>query len=339
MKYTVKEAKETVKNIVKGYLRKEEGRYVMEEVNRLPIYLEGEPGVGKTAIVSQISKEEGIGFVSFSLVHHTRNSLLGLPVIEELGDGDKYTNYTMSEIIAKVKQEVEAGYQEGILLLDEFPCMSESVMPAMLAFLQTKNIGMHHLPEGWVIVLCGNPPEHNKSARTFDAAILDRIRIMKISGNAQVFLDYGIEMGLHDAVLNYLKLRSEHVYVCNEEKGKKELVTCRGWENLSHAITAYENIGAQVDVKLVMQCIKSETVAMEFWNYYKQCVVGISMEDMEEILDGIRFVTHKEQVEKLSYKQQWNLAEYLCDLMLTRNSSDNKEKDKAISEWINNVIY
>ena len=338
MEYTVKEAKETVKNIIKGYLRKEDGRFVMAEVNRLPIYLEGAPGMGKTEIVSQISDEMNLGLVSFSLVHHTRNSLLGLPVIEELKDGEKYTNYTMSEIIAKVKQSVEEGHEEGILLLDEFPCMSESIMPAMLAFLQTKNIGMHHLPEGWVIVLCGNPPEYNKSARSFDTAILDRIRVMKIRSDAQVFLDYGKKIGLHETILNYLTLRPEHVYVCNHENGKKELVTCRGWENVSHAIKAYESIDASVDVKLVLQCMKSEAIAKDFWNYYKQCMVGISMEDMEEILDGVRFMVHKEQVAALSVKQQWILMEYICDLMMTREIPSESEQNKMVSEWMNHVI-
>ena len=195
--YTIEKAKEAIKDGVRGYLLKDEkGHYVMNEVNRLPFYLEGSPGIGKTEIVHQIAKELNLGYVSFSLVHHTRNSLLGLPVIKELENGDKYTCYTMSEIIAKVLEQVETGYQEGILLLDEFPCMSETILPAMLSFLQTKNIGTHKLPEGWVIVLCGNPPAYNKTARTFDAAIMDRIRKLEIAFEPEVFLKYGEEIVL-----------------------------------------------------------------------------------------------------------------------------------------------
>jgi MoxR-like ATPase len=141
--YTIEKAKIAIKNGIKGYLLKDEkGMYVMKEVNRIPFYLEGEPGIGKTEIVRQIADELGIGYVSFSLTHHTRNSLLGLPVIKNLDDENKYTSYTISEIIAKVWQAREQ-HREGILLLDEFTCMSESIVPAMLAFLQTKNIGNH----------------------------------------------------------------------------------------------------------------------------------------------------------------------------------------------------
>lgn len=145
----------------------------------------------------QIADELGIRYVSFSLTHHTRNSLLGLPVIKELEDGGKYTSYTMSEVIAKVLEAVERGHKEGILLLDEFPCMSETIMPAMLAFLQTKNIGTHHLPEGWVIVLCGNPSKYNKSAKTFDAAIVDRLRKLEIQFEPNVFIEYAQQIEMH----------------------------------------------------------------------------------------------------------------------------------------------
>ena len=80
--YTITEAKGHTKNVVREYFYKDaEGRYVMNERNRQPIYLEGPPGIGKTEIVGQVCEELGIGYVSASLVHMTRNSLLGLPVI------------------------------------------------------------------------------------------------------------------------------------------------------------------------------------------------------------------------------------------------------------------
>ena len=56
--YTVEEAKNAVKEGIKGYLHKDEnGMYVMKERNRLPFYLEGAPGIGKTEIVEQIARE------------------------------------------------------------------------------------------------------------------------------------------------------------------------------------------------------------------------------------------------------------------------------------------
>ena len=314
--YTIEKAKEAIKNGIRGYLLKDEnGAYAMKEVNRLPFYLEGAPGIGKTEIVRQIAEELGIGYVSFSLVHHTRNSLLGLPVIKELGDGDKYTCYTMSEIIAKVLEQKEDGAQEGILLLDEFPCMSETILPAMLSFLQTKNIGAHQLPEGWVIVLCGNPPEYNKTARTFDAAIMDRIRKLEVEFQPKVFLEYAKEADMHPAILEYLETRNHHVYRCKTERKAQELVTCRGWENLSHMLKAYETLMQQVDRDAVYQFIKSEEIAAEFCQFYEQYCMGFSKENVEDILNGIRSPYYVHLYKNLPFDQKWRIMEYMMDCL------------------------
>jgi len=334
---TIKEAKQHLTYSVNAYLYKDEnGCYVMKERNRLPIYLEGAPGIGKTEIVEQVSKELGIGYVGSSLTHLTRNSLIGLPTIEEFENGGKYTNYTMSEIIAEVHKQVEAGYKEGILLLDEFASMSETIMPPMLAFLQTKNIGVHFLPEGWVVVLCGNPPEYNKSARKFDSAILDRVRKIEIAFDPKVFIEYGREKGLEKIVLDYLEIQPTHAYRCND----KELVTCRGWENLSHAYAIYNRLGQEIGSQMIKQFIKSDEVAEGFRSYVRQCEVGMSFEEMDEILQGRGFERNLQKIRKLTYRQQWLLAEYLFELMHTKETREEAglAKYKEIAVRIDNVL-
>ena len=80
----------------------------------------------------------------------------------------------MSEIIASLYDVMEeTGKAEGILFLDEINCVSETLAPSMLQFLQYKVFGRHSIPDGWVIVTAGNPPEYNNSVREFDLATLD----------------------------------------------------------------------------------------------------------------------------------------------------------------------
>lgn len=311
--YTVEEAKNAVKSGIRGYLHKDaNGEYVMKERNRLPIYLEGAPGIGKTELVEQVARELGIGFVSFSLVHHTRNSLLGLPMIETLPQGEKYTTYTMSEIIAKVKEQTELGKKEGIILLDEFPCMAETIVPVMLSFLQTKNIGEYCLPEGWVIVLCGNPPQFNKAARRFDSAVLDRLRKIEVMFDAACFTEYGRSIGLESIVISYLELYPQDAYRCVDKNGVAELVTCRGWENLSHTIRIYRELGQEIDRECVRQFIKSEEICESFMQYERQCRLGFSTEDMTELLSGKQYEEYKNRMSELQVWQQMELFGGLC---------------------------
>lgn len=88
----------------------------------------GPPGIGKTAVMEQITSELGVRIVSYSMTHHTRQSALGLPFISHKNYGGKeydISEYTMSEIIASVYDMIEEdGIKEGILFLDEINCVS-----------------------------------------------------------------------------------------------------------------------------------------------------------------------------------------------------------------------
>ena len=150
-------AKQQIKNTVQIYLQKDAlGRYRLPLVHQRPIFLLGAPGLGKTAIMQQVADEMGLGLVSYSMTHHTRQSALGLPVIVEKEYGGKHyqvSEYTMSEIIASVYDCMRTtGKTQGILFLDEINCVSETLSPAMLLFLQYKVFGGHQIPEGWVVV-------------------------------------------------------------------------------------------------------------------------------------------------------------------------------------------
>ena len=179
----IKEAKEQIKYTVQAYLSKNKyGEYMIPQNKQRPVFLVGAPGIGKTAIIEQICQELNIGFLSYSMTHHTRQSALGLPYISEKefeGNIYRISEYTMSEIIAAIYEKMtQTQYKEGILFLDEINCVSETLAPAMLQFLQYKVFGQHRVPEGWIIVTAGNPPEYNNSVREFDIVTMDRLKVM-----------------------------------------------------------------------------------------------------------------------------------------------------------------
>ena len=164
----IKQAKQEIINTVQAYLTKDEtGEYAIPVERQRPVLLIGPPGIGKTAIMEQVAQECGINLVSYTITHHTRQSAIGLPFISKKtydGEDVSVTEYTMSEIIASIYDQIEqSGIHEGILFLDEINCVSETLAPTMLQFLQCKMFGNQKIPEGWIIVAAGNPPEYNLS--------------------------------------------------------------------------------------------------------------------------------------------------------------------------------
>ena len=102
----IAEAKQQVKDTIEAYLAVDDrGRPLLDTARQRPVFLVGAPGIGKTAIMAQIAQELGLGLVSYSMTHHTRQSALGLPfIVHEEFEGLEYeaSEYTMSEIIASV---------------------------------------------------------------------------------------------------------------------------------------------------------------------------------------------------------------------------------------------
>ena len=79
----IKRAKNEIKNALRAYLARDAfGAYRIPPIRQRPILLMGPPGIGKTQIMEQIAEETGVGLVSYTLTHHTRQSALGLPFIE-----------------------------------------------------------------------------------------------------------------------------------------------------------------------------------------------------------------------------------------------------------------
>lgn len=287
----IKQAKEDIKRAVTAYLAKDKfGNYVIPIERQRPIFVMGAPGIGKTAIMEQIASEMNIGLVSYSMTHHTRQSALGLPYIadKEFG-GVKYkvSEYTMSEIIASVYKTMEnSSLKEGILFLDEINCVSETLAPAMLQFLQYKTFGMHKVPDGWTVVTAGNPPEFNNSVREFDIVTWDRLKRLDVEANYDVWKEYAVSNGVHAAITTYLDIEKSDFYKIETTVDGKSFVTARGWCDLSEMIKRYEDIGYPVDVQLVKQYIQNEKIARKFAAYYDLFNKYRSDYQIDNILSG-----------------------------------------------------
>ena len=288
----IKRAKEEIKNTIEAYLLKDAyGAYEIPAVQQRPVFLMGPPGVGKTQIMGQVARECGIGLVAYPITHHTRQSAVGLPFINEKefgGNVCRVTEYTMSEIVASIYNKIEdTGLKEGILFIDEINCVSETLAPTMLQFLQYKTFGNHRIPDGWVLVTAGNPPEYNKSVRDFDVVTLDRLKLIHVEPDFEVWKAYAYEQSIHPAVISYLNARTEYFCRIETTVDGKFFATPRGWEDLSKFIEIYERLGKKADRDVVGEYIQFPVIAKDFANYLEIYYKYRDDYQIDEILTGI----------------------------------------------------
>jgi hypothetical protein len=332
----IKEAKEQIKGAVRAYLSKdEEGEWRIPVVAQRPLLLMGPPGIGKTAIIRQVAQECGVACVAYTITHHTRQSAIGLPSIQTgsfQGQSFQITEYTMSEIVASVYQEMErTGLQQGILFLDEINCVSETLAPAMLQFLQGKTFGNHQVPEGWVVVTAGNPPEYNRSVKEFDIVTLDRVRKIDISADYPAWKEYAYQRRVHPAILSYLDIKPKHFYRVETTVDGKRFVTARGWEDLSQLLNACEALSLPISQAEIAQYLQYPTIAQDFSNYLELYRKYRTDYNVTDILAGHITEATVQRLRTAPFDERLSALSLLLDAIFTACGKSNQE-DAYVTE-------
>lgn len=329
-------AKEEIKNAVKAYIAKDEdGNLLIPEVRQRPVLLIGPPGIGKTAVMKQIASELDIGLASYTMTHHTRQSAMGLPFIEKKiydGKEQSVTSYTMSEIISSVYDLIEkTGLHEGILFIDEINCVSETLAPIMLQFLQNKVFGNSKVPKGWVIVAAGNPATYNRSVREFDVVTLDRVKLINVEPDYDIWKEYALKSGVHQSILSYLDARRDNFYRIEATIDGKRFVTARGWEDLSDMIKALRTLGLGIDEEVIVQYIQHPDVAMDFANYLTLYYKYEETYSVSDILDGVVTDIMKERLISAPFDERVSVAGLVLG-GLSQHFKKYYQKDAIVTE-------
>ncbi|MGW1068577.1 AAA family ATPase [Streptomyces aureus] len=117
----------------------------------LPVLLWGEPGIGKTAALTQLAETLDLPLTTVIASVHEPSDFSGLPV---LGDDPAEQGVPMAPPDWAVRL-VRAG--RGLLFLDELSTAPPAVQAALLRLVLERRVGALRLPPGVRIVAAANP--------------------------------------------------------------------------------------------------------------------------------------------------------------------------------------
>ncbi|MFJ7064737.1 AAA family ATPase [Streptomyces sp. NPDC101115] len=117
----------------------------------LPVLLWGEPGIGKTAALTQLAEELDLPLTTVIASVHEPSDFSGLPVV---GDDPAEQGVPLAPPDWAVRL-VRAG--RGLLFLDELSTATPAVQAALLRLVLERRIGSLQLPPGVRIVAAANP--------------------------------------------------------------------------------------------------------------------------------------------------------------------------------------
>lgn len=246
---------------------------------KIPMFLWGPPGIGKTSRVKSFAQKKGIPVVDLRLSQMSPVDLRGVPY------PDKEKGYTVFYPPAELPR-VDKDGPEGILFLDEFPNAVRDIQAAALQILDGR-LGLWEKPPGWWIVLAGNRVSDRAGAYQILSSVANRICHIPVGGELpplemedprydghfEDWKAWAFQSGIREEVISYLNYQPRHLYAVTKQVA---YATPRSWEMVSRSL----NYG--VNETVIAGCVGTG-IAGSFRAFLR---VRQELPDPEEVLAG-----------------------------------------------------
>jgi len=236
---------------------------------KVPTFLWGAPGVGKSSIVKAIAKEQGIEFIDLRLALMDPTDLKGIPFY------DKASHTALWAPPAFLPSD-----GEGILFLDELNSAAPAVQSSAYQLILDRRIGEYILPDGWAIVAAGNRDGDRGVTYRMPAPLANRFVHFELDVNVDDWRLWAFENGIDSRIIAYISYKKEHLFTFDATSKAKSFATPRSWEYV-HSILA-----ADVTKELLLDVISGAVgreVAVSFLSFVK---VMDRLPDIEQIVSG-----------------------------------------------------
>lgn len=186
---------------------------------KVPTFLWGAPGIGKSSIVKQIADEKGIGFIDLRLALMDPTDLKGIPFY------DKESHTALWAPPAFLPRD-----GEGILFLDELNSAPPSVQASAYQLILDRKVGEYELPEGWAIVAAGNREGDRGVTYRMPSPLANRFVHFEMEVDVEDWRLWAYRKALNERVISYISYRSEHLFTFDSKSDVKSFATPRSWE-------------------------------------------------------------------------------------------------------------
>ncbi|QOY52409.1 AAA family ATPase [Candidatus Sulfurimonas baltica] len=186
---------------------------------KVPIFLWGAPGIGKSSIVKQVADERGISFIDLRLALMDPTDLKGIPFY------DKESHTALWAPPAFLPKE-----GEGILFLDELNSAPPSVQASAYQLILDRKVGEYELPDGWAIVAAGNREGDRGVTYRMPSPLANRFVHFEMEVNVEDWRFWAYSKEVDERIISYISYKSEHLFTFDSKSDVKSFATPRSWE-------------------------------------------------------------------------------------------------------------
>lgn len=274
---------------------------------KIPIFLWGPPGIGKSSIVSQIAKEKNIGFIDLRLSLLDPTDLRGIPF---------FNSATQQAIWAPASFLPDGKEKEGILFLDELNTAAPMVQASAYQLILDRKIGEYSLPDGWAIVAAGNRESDKGVVFRMASPLANRFIHLNMESDVTQWINWAKTSNIDTSIIAFISYRPDALFTFNTSNDSKTFATPRTWEYVN------EILMSQPDEDLLLSLVSGaigEDLAATFLGFK---AVEKRLPDIEKIFEGSEF----------KIPDETSALHILCTSLAIRITDETRSKD------INNLL-
>lgn len=196
---------------------------------KLNPFIQGQPGVGKSAVVNDYAKEIAAEFIDVRLAYFGPQDF-GYPYLHENEDGSKTMRVSRPSFWPTTENPVIA--------YEEFNCCGRSVQNCALQLFHDRRLNDYKLPENTFQVLLGNRAEDRVNIEKLSSAVVNRIVNIRVRLDLDSWIKWAQKSDVDSLIIAFLRFRPDLLSTFEGAKwdGVSNFASPRTWEKASNIV-------------------------------------------------------------------------------------------------------
>ena len=318
-------------------------------VQKLPVFIWGAPGIGKSSIIKQIAKEQGLEFLDLRLSLLDPTDLKGIPF---------FNAKTNEGIWAKPSFLPSDPDSKGILFLDEINTAPPAVQASAYQLILDRRVGEYELPKEWSIIAAGNRENDRGIVYKMPPPLANRFVHFEMEVDFDDWKAWAYNVKIDTSIIAYLSYDKSMLFTFDATQNEKAFATPRSWEYVDSIIKS------ELESELVLDSIGGAVGREAAVGYMSFKKVMHNLPDLNTILDGkltklteendskvimalviglVNILLEKQTTEAIENVLKFSLTlpgEF--SIMLVKDMQQNKidvEGSNQWSEWVKKFAY